>query len=77
MIRAGMRSCKIVAGTAGAGKSWFAQAVSKRRKVTIVSQDDTRSRSACESQLGRSANMGLLTILDRQAFAFVTFSLMV
>jgi len=50
---------------AGAGKSWFAQAISKRRKVTIISQDESRSRSACETQLGASAKTSQLTILDR------------
>lgn len=56
---------EVAAVAAGAGKSWFAQAVSKRRMATIISQDDSRSRSACESQLGASATTGQLTILDR------------
>lgn len=51
--------------SAGAGKSWFAQAISKRRKVTIISQDESRSRNACENQLGASAKTSQLTILDR------------
>ena len=50
---------------AGAGKSWFAEAISKRRKVTIISQDESRSRNACENQLGASAKTSQLTILDR------------
>ncbi len=49
----------------GAGKSWFAEALSKRRKVVIISQDESRSRSACESQLGASVKHAPLTILDR------------
>ena len=54
-----------VVAAAGAGKSWFAEAISKRRKVTIISQDESRSRSACENQLGASAKTSQLTMLDR------------
>ncbi|KAL0030482.1 hypothetical protein WJX79_008953 [Trebouxia sp. C0005] len=55
----------MLVGLPGAGKSWFAQAISKRRKVTIISQDESRSRNACETQLGASAKTSQLTILDR------------
>ncbi|KAL0021538.1 hypothetical protein WJX77_005533 [Trebouxia sp. C0004] len=55
----------MLVGLPGAGKSWFAQAISKRRKVTIISQDESRSRSACETQLGASVKTSQLTILDR------------
>ena len=56
---------EMIIGAAGAGKSWFAEALSKRMKVTIISQDESRSRSACERQLGASLKTGQLTILDR------------
>ncbi|KAK9863226.1 hypothetical protein WJX84_008176 [Apatococcus fuscideae] len=55
----------MLVGLPGSGKSWFAQALAKRRRIVIISQDDSRSRSACESQLGASIKTADLTVLDR------------
>ena len=56
-------------GLPGSGKSWFANAISKRRPkgktVIIAGQDENGSRAACESQLGRRPLSDTMIILDR------------
>jgi atypical dual specificity phosphatase len=72
-------------GLPGSGKSWLASAISKRRRpglatarnprarstsVVVISQDECRSRSACENTLGSvTAHMAdgddILVLLDR------------
>ncbi|KAK0519511.1 hypothetical protein OC842_007429 [Tilletia horrida] len=58
----------ILIGLPGSGKSWLANAISKRRrrgKTLIISQDESRSRAACESALGRAYGSDSLILLDR------------
>lgn len=57
-------------GTPGSGKSWFAESIVKRRtatglKTVVISQDESGSRAACESQLSRTISGDTLVILDR------------
>ena len=55
-------------GKPGSGKSWVASAISKRRpygKTSIISQDDSGSRAACERELGRHVPEDCVVILDR------------
>ncbi|CAD6890606.1 unnamed protein product [Tilletia laevis] len=58
----------IFIGLPGSGKSWLASAIAKRRprgKTLIISQDESRSRSACEAAIGRNHTVDTLVILDR------------
>ncbi|CAE7162005.1 unnamed protein product [Rhizoctonia solani] len=70
----------VLCGLPGSGKSWFSQAIVRRggflgkgvgslRSLThswrIVSQDETRSRSTCEADIGRTGQEGSRAILDR------------
>lgn len=55
-------------GLPGSGKSWLATAISKRRpkgKTSIISQDESGSRAACERQLAQHHSPDTLIILDR------------
>ncbi|KAF5351018.1 hypothetical protein D9756_008278 [Leucocoprinus leucothites] len=56
----------ILVGLPGSGKSWFSKALVARapRQWTRVSQDDTGSRSQCESAISRGTGYDF-TILDR------------
>ncbi|KAL9931295.1 hypothetical protein V8E36_009805 [Tilletia maclaganii] len=58
----------ILIGLPGSGKSWLASAIAKRRprgKTLVISQDESRSRTGCESALGRAYGSDMLVILDR------------
>lgn len=55
-------------GLPGSGKSWLSSAIQKRRapgKTVIISQDETRSRDACETAFGQAYNDQTLVILDK------------
>ena len=56
-------------GLPGSGKSWFANALSKRRPkgktVIIAGQDKNGSRAACERQLGQRPSSDTMIVLDR------------
>lgn len=56
----------VLVGLQGSGKSWFARALRAREptKWKRVSQDESGSRSTCESELGRDP-YGKRVILDR------------
>lgn len=56
----------ILVGLPGSGKSWFSTALEKRLKagVDIVSQDESGSRSSCESGVSRR-RPGKMVVLDR------------
>ncbi|KAL5640598.1 hypothetical protein ACGC1H_001169 [Rhizoctonia solani] len=70
----------VLCGLPGSGKSWFSQAIVRRggflgkdirgsRGLTpswrIISQDETRSRSTCETDISRTGQIGSRAILDR------------
>ncbi|CCO33360.1 Dual specificity protein phosphatase 23 EC=3.1.3.16 [Rhizoctonia solani AG-1 IB] len=70
----------ILCGLPGSGKSWFSQAIVRRGGFTgkdprgsrnpthswrIVSQDESRSRATCETDISRSGQTGSRAILDR------------
>ncbi|KAF8899319.1 hypothetical protein BD779DRAFT_1465255 [Infundibulicybe gibba] len=52
----------ILVGLPGSGKSWFSKALLSRDPAgwTHISQDDTGSRSACETEIGRAKGRVLL-----------------
>lgn len=54
-------------GIPGSGKSWLAESIAKRRAAPtiVVSQDESRSRQACEAAIGRRFPNGTLILLDR------------
>ncbi|RDB28739.1 hypothetical protein Hypma_016091 [Hypsizygus marmoreus] len=55
----------ILVGLPGSGKSWFSRSLLARNPTgwTLISQDDSGSRVACESEIGRSTKRRVL--LDR------------
>jgi atypical dual specificity phosphatase len=57
----------MLVGLPGSGKSYVAKAIALRRAgpTIIISQDDSGSRSACETQMGGKYKDGTLLILDR------------
>lgn len=55
----------IMVGRPGSGKSWLASAIAKRRRNTIVINQDEGGRAACERQWGRAQSSDMLIILDR------------
>ncbi|WVQ83964.1 hypothetical protein IAT38_006109 [Cryptococcus sp. DSM 104549] len=57
-------------GRPGSGKSWLSSAISKRRtqgSTLVISQDENRSRSACERELSCAGNSSgqTMVIFDR------------
>ncbi|KDN46366.1 hypothetical protein RSAG8_04310, partial [Rhizoctonia solani AG-8 WAC10335] len=70
----------VLCGLPGSGKSWFSQAIVQRggflgkdlggsrslnHSWRIISQDETGSRSTCETDIGRTGQTGSRAILDR------------
>jgi len=57
----------MLVGLPGSGKSFVAESIAARRsgQTIIVSQDDSGSRSACETQIQSKYKDGTLLILDR------------
>jgi atypical dual specificity phosphatase len=57
----------MLVGLPGSGKSYVAESISLRRagQTIIISQDDSGSRSACESQIQGKYKDDTLVILDR------------
>ncbi|KAH9486205.1 Dual specificity protein phosphatase 23 [Psilocybe cubensis] len=56
----------VLVGLPGSGKSWFSKSLISRdpSKWTHISQDDSRSKEACETEIGRSPK-GKHVLLDR------------
>ena len=57
----------ILVGLPGSGKSWFSESLLARNPSgwIRISQDETRSRDACETEIGRTPSKGKRVLLDR------------
>ncbi|KDR85813.1 hypothetical protein GALMADRAFT_234907 [Galerina marginata CBS 339.88] len=57
----------VLVGLPGSGKSWFSDSLLARQSSgwVHISQDDSRSRDSCETEIGRTPQKGKRVILDR------------